>query len=57
MSASRRVGVIACGALAVHVRAIARRRGWPVDLHPVPALRAAAQEAVIGLPLEGRRGR
>lgn len=33
-----RVGVIACGALAVHVRAIARRRGWQVDLHPVPAL-------------------
>jgi hypothetical protein len=38
MSASPRVGVIACGALAVHVRAIARRRGWRVDLHPVPAL-------------------
>jgi hypothetical protein len=36
--AGTRVGVIACGALAVHVRAIARRRGWPVDLHPVPAL-------------------
>jgi hypothetical protein len=35
---SARVGVIACGALAVHVRAIARRRGWQVDLHPVPAL-------------------
>jgi hypothetical protein len=35
---SARVGVIACGALAVHVRAIARRRGWAVDLHPVPAL-------------------
>ena len=35
---SGRVGVIACGALAVHVRAIARRRGWRVDLHPVPAL-------------------
>jgi hypothetical protein len=34
----RRVGVIACGALAVHVRAVARRRGWAVDLHPVPAL-------------------
>jgi hypothetical protein len=34
----RRVGVIACGALALHVRAIARRRGWAVDLHPVPAL-------------------
>jgi hypothetical protein len=38
MSSSRPVGVIACGALAVHVRAIARRRGWHVDLHPVPAL-------------------
>jgi hypothetical protein len=35
---SARVGVIACGALAVHVRGIARRRGWRVDLHPVPAL-------------------
>ena len=33
-----RVGVVACGALAVHVRQIARRRGWPVDVHPVPAL-------------------
>ena len=38
MSRAPRIGVIACGALAVHVRAIARRRGWPVDLHPVPAL-------------------
>jgi len=38
MSASRQVGVIACGALAVHVRAIARRRGWRVAVHPVPAL-------------------
>ena len=36
--AGPRIGVIACGALAVHVRAIARRRGWHVDLHPVPAL-------------------
>jgi hypothetical protein len=32
------VGIVACGALAVHVRAIARRRGWDVDVHPVPAL-------------------
>jgi Protein of unknown function (DUF1638) len=30
--------VVACGALAVHVRAIARRRGWDIDVHPVPAL-------------------
>jgi len=35
---SARVGVIACGALAVHVRAVARRRGWRVAVHPVPAL-------------------
>jgi hypothetical protein len=31
-----RVGVVACGALAVHVEAIARRRGWTVDVHPLP---------------------
>ena len=30
--------VIACGALAADVRRIARRRGWEVDVHPVPAL-------------------
>lgn len=30
------VGVVACGALALHVRAIARRRGWPVEVHPLP---------------------
>ena len=33
---TQRVGVIACGALALHVRAIAERRGWPVDVHPLP---------------------
>ena len=38
MSGRPRIGLIACGALAVHVRAIARRRGWAVDVHPVPAL-------------------
>jgi hypothetical protein len=32
------VGVIACGALAFDVRSIARRRGWDVDVHPIPAL-------------------
>lgn len=30
--------VLACGALAAEIRAIAVRRGWPVYLHPVPAL-------------------
>jgi hypothetical protein len=31
------VAVIACGALAVHVRGIARREGLDVDVFPVPA--------------------
>jgi hypothetical protein len=30
-----RVGVVACGALALHVKAIAGRRGWDVDVHPL----------------------
>ncbi len=30
--------VIACGALAADVRSIARRRGWEIDVHPIPAL-------------------
>jgi hypothetical protein len=36
VSSQSRVGVVACGALALHVRAIAARRGWPVDVHPLP---------------------
>jgi hypothetical protein len=32
------VGVVACGALAVNVRRVARRRGWDIEVHPVPAL-------------------
>jgi hypothetical protein len=31
------VAVIACGALAVHVREVARREGLDVSVHPVPA--------------------
>ena len=30
--------MIACGALAGHVREIAGRRGWPIELHNLPAL-------------------
>jgi hypothetical protein len=30
--------VVACGALAADVRRIARRRGWELDIHPIPAL-------------------
>jgi hypothetical protein len=32
------MAVLACGALAADVRRIASRRGWPVDVHPLPAL-------------------
>jgi hypothetical protein len=38
MSERRRTAVIACGALAADVRRIAKRRGWELDVHPVPAL-------------------
>jgi hypothetical protein len=31
------LAVIACGALAGQVRDIAARRGWPVQVHPLPA--------------------
>ena len=34
----RTIAVIACGALAADVRRIGRRRGWNLDVHPVPAL-------------------
>ncbi len=33
-----RLGVVACGALALHVRSIADKRGWPIDVHPLPPM-------------------
>ena len=47
----RRAGgtaVVACGALAVNVRRIARRRGWEVDVFPVPALLHNRPERIPG---------
>ena len=32
------VAVVACGAIARHVAEVAARRGWPVDVHPLPPL-------------------
>ena len=32
------MAVIACGALGGHIREIAARRGWPVELHLLPSL-------------------
>jgi hypothetical protein len=51
------VAVVACGALALHVRAIARRRGWDVDVHPLPPelhnrperIAPAARDLIAGL--------
>ncbi len=31
-----RVAVVACGAIALHVKQIAARRGWDVTIHPLP---------------------
>jgi hypothetical protein len=33
---SDRIGIVACGALALHINRIAERRGWDVDVHPLP---------------------
>jgi Protein of unknown function (DUF1638) len=48
--------VVSCGALALHVKQIAARRGWDVDVRPVPPelhnrpqrIRAAVDEAAAG---------
>ena len=31
------IEIVACGALAAHIREIASRRGWPVTVRPLPA--------------------
>ncbi len=51
-----RAAVIACGALAADVRTIARRRGWAVDVHPLPALLHNRPERIApALELQLRR--
>ena len=48
--------VVSCGALAVHVKRIAARRGWDVEVRPVPPelhnrpdrIRAAVEQAANG---------
>jgi Protein of unknown function (DUF1638) len=54
--------VIACGALAGHVREIAARRGWPVTVRPLPAvlhnrpqkIKIEAERAVVSALASGR---
>ena len=48
--------VVSCGALALHVKKIAARRGWDLEVRPVPPelhnrperIRAAVDEAAAG---------
>jgi Protein of unknown function (DUF1638) len=42
------VEVIACGALAGHIREIAARRGWPVRVRPLPASLHNRPEEISG---------
>jgi|SRR5580698_7900093 hypothetical protein len=60
---AREVAVIACGALAGSVRDIAGRRGWPLQVHPLPAglhnrpdqIAAAAEQLALQLQADGLR--
>src|SRR3954469_25384950 len=48
--------VVSCGALALHVKKIAARRGWDLEVRPVPPelhnrperIRGAVEEAAMG---------
>ncbi len=43
-----RIAVIACGAIAQPVSAIVARRGWSVDVHPLPPLLHNRPELIAG---------
>jgi hypothetical protein len=54
------IAVIACGALAVQVQSVARRRGWEVAVYPVPALLPTRPEEIapaVAAELERLRDR
>lgn len=40
--------MVACGAIATHLSDIATRRGWPVDVHPLPPLLHNHPEQIAG---------
>jgi Protein of unknown function (DUF1638) len=52
-----RKAVLACGALAFDVRDIARRRGWDLDVVPVPALLHNRPEKIPAAVAEAAAGR
>jgi hypothetical protein len=47
-SRAERVALIACGALAQPAAAVADRRGWPVDVHPLPPLLHNQPQEIAG---------
>jgi Protein of unknown function (DUF1638) len=47
-SPSERTALIACGALAQPAAAIAVRRGWPLDVHPLPPLLHNQPQLIAG---------
>ncbi len=49
--------VVACGALAIHVKAIARRRGLDVEVHPLPALLHNRPELIAPAVRDALEGR
>ena len=58
-----KVEVVACGALAGHIREIAARRGWPVTVRPLPAalhnrpqqIKSHAERKLATLQAQGSR--
>ena len=40
--------IVACGALALHIDQIAKRRGWELDVRPLPRIVAAGNVAGEG---------
>jgi hypothetical protein len=45
---TRRTALIACGAIAQPAAAIVTRRGWPVDVHPLPPLLHNQPQLIAG---------
>jgi hypothetical protein len=62
-SVPERVALVACGAIAQPAAAVVERRGWPVDVHPLPPLlhnhpgRIADEVRALAARLAGSYGR
>lgn len=62
-AAPERVALVACGAIAQPAAGVVARRGWPVDVHPLPPLlhnhpgRIADEVRTLAERLQGAYGR